>query len=87
MRPVRDWRPLLVDHPTRAGVVELDADVGVAQQGDHVVVAGQHPPLQQLGPVDRVVRSQPGVLTVRRLDEPGLERIERTTAVPPLRLT
>ena len=66
-----------VDQRVASGVGGLDADAGVAQDRVDVGVAGEHPPVQQLGAVHGIVGPQLGVLLVGRLDEPGLERVER----------
>ena len=48
----------------------------VAEDAGHVVVAGDDPPAEQLGPVHRVLLAEAAVLLVGPRVEAGLERVE-----------
>ena len=60
----------------RLGVVDHRRDREVAQDGVDVVVAGDDPSLQQLGPVHGILGPQAAVLVVGPVDEALLERVE-----------
>ncbi len=68
--------PQHVDDRRRRGPVEVARHGLVAQDAVDVLVAGQHPPAEQLGAVDGLGLAQPAVLVVGPGVEAGFERVE-----------